>query len=802
MKKTLLLNPSSFLHPIRAIIRREGLALLALALSLMVCFKDWVHFSSKIFLSLDSTVLYYPITFWVHGHLAQGRLPFISDLLYNGAPVAATSMAGVLSPLFWILHSLLSGAVLYNSLFILPFVFYLSGSYFLGRELSLSTTASVLLAFLWAYNGRQMAQLDHQNVAWAHAFFPWAFLCLLRYHRQNSLFWLLLASFLWGLCLFSGHPQVVFLEGLFFLFWVLAYPQFTLKQRFQSFSGMAFGTFVFTAPLTLFTANLLSGEKWSDLDRFFHSWTPINFITLLFPWFFGKDQYDRTGADYWWQYQFVEMQIALSIAGIFFVLLFFFSHRPQRRWITVTALFGLTMALGKFFVIYPPVQSLPFFSFFRDPARYWFLITWVVGLGAAYAWDDWFESESLYRKGRNLSLGLFITAVIFVTFGWFLLNHGHAFIQSTASWFIQHCLLGDSLHTQTLSSYLERLPTKLTAISMNLNPLSPRVWAPLLLLSALIVTVLNRKHWTLSFQKGLLIALVFIDLMAFRMPLGDSFYSPADIPNPQIPTAQNRSLPLISRNNSPMPAQYGQYAFPNMNLIFQTAVLPFDANPSLSRYNTLLYQLGWFAWVYKDRDLFGFVHHPHLLSVLGVDQIVSDTPFTLPSKFETIQNHSPYVYRTPEALPKAYVVNRYQLVPWPQSIDKLEAFGFNPSQEALLESYPGFASFSKAISISQPEIRQWSETHLSLTAKTQEPSLLILQKTFLPGWHATVNGLPIQPLLCDLVLTAVPLTVGVNQVELSFSPLSLRLGFFLFFIFLLVFITSAGYSFLAPKFTE
>ena len=786
MRRIPLSNPNASAHPFRTFFRDEGPALLALSLSLAVCFKDW--FSSRFFLSLDTTAFYYPLTLLVHDHLLQGRLPFISDLFYNGAPLSA-SIAGLLSPVIWLVHGLGSGPFLLNILFVLPFAFYLFGAYFLGRELTLTPAASVLLALLWTYNGHQMAQLDHQNIAWAHSFFPWAFLCLLRFQAQNRPFWLLSAAFMWGLCLLSGHPQVVLMEGLFFLGWALFYPHSTLGRRIGSCLGMTLGTLLVTAPATLFTANFLPGEKWSAVDRFFHSWTPVNFITLLFPWCFGKDQYDRVGSDYWWQYQFVEMQVALSIVGLFFVLLFFFSKRTERRWIIVTALFGLAMALGKFFFVYSPIQSLPLFSFFRDPARYWFLMTWVLGIGAAFAWDDWFDRETLIQSGRKLSLGLLAAALSLVVLGWVLLNHGQTLVQNAASWFIRHYLLGDSLHTQSLSAYLDRLPSKIAAIGMNLNLLSPRVFVPILFLITLVLLVFNRKRWNIPFQKSLLIGLMFIDLMAFRMPLGNSFYSDADVPGPQIPAAQSRSLPLISQSNSPLPPQYGQYAFPDVNLISRSPVLPFYTSPDLGRYNTLLADLGWFAWVYRDRDLTGFTHHPRLLSVLGVDQIVSDTPFKLPRTFKTLQDHPPYVYRSPGVLPKALVVSQYQIIPWPQSINTLELPSFDPNRMALLESQPDFASSQTSASC-PPEIHQWDETHLSLTAQTSESSLLILQKTFLPGWHATVNGSAVQPLLCDLVLTAIPLKTGVNQVELTYSPLSLRLGFFLFFIFLGIFILS------------
>jgi hypothetical protein len=93
-------------------------------------------------------------------------------------------------------------------------------------------------------------------------------------------------------------------------------------------------------------------------------------MTLIFPWFFGRDRLDRYDSDYWWQYQFTEMQVAFSIVGLFFIVWFFLAKRSQRLWIGVTALFSLAMALGKFFAVYPFVQSLPIFSFFRDPARW------------------------------------------------------------------------------------------------------------------------------------------------------------------------------------------------------------------------------------------------------------------------------------------------------------------------------------------------------------------------------------------------------------------------------------------------
>ena len=750
---------------------------LILSASFLFCFKDWLpRFTSEIFLSLDSTVLYYPIYTWVHQHLIQDKLPLICDLAYHGAPVAAVSMAGVLSPVLWIFHLISSPVPMINLIFLAPFGIFIWGCYCLGRQLGLSASACLLLDFLWTYNGQRMAQLDHWNVAWACAFFPWAFWALLRYCSGRPFFWLMLSGLFWGLNLLSGHPQIFFLEGLFFLFWALFSPgPLSLAPRLLSLTGMTFIACLVASPLILFTGeNLFSGGfhfQWGETDRFFHSWTPLNFLTLVFPWFFGRDQFDRAGSTYWWQYQFVEMQVALSIAGLFFIILFFFYKNSQRRWIGLTALFGLAMALGKFFFLYSWVQSLPVFSWFRDPARYWHLVTWATGLGAAYAWDEWFSGEPLLRKGRKLALGLASFAFLLILTGWFILTFGRPLLESAAAWLTRHFLLGDSLHTQPLSAYLARLPEKLNAFSASLDFRNSAVLIPLLLFGMLLVTVWNRKNWNLDFQKGLLLALVFADLMIFRMPLGNVFYKPSDIPAPAYAAPQNRSLVMLYKNTSPLPPEYGEMAYPNMNLVSGRPNLVIDANPALPGYDNVLKELGWFSWVYKDRDPVGFSKNIDLLQELGIDQIVSDSPFSLPKPFKTIQDHYPYVYSLSDIFPKACVAAQHMKT---LAIDVKNV---------------------------KSKINTWDETSLSVTAKAGEtrlkdnngadylvqPDLLLLQKTYLPGWKAAINGMPTKVDRDSKVLISLSLRPGENHVTLRYEPLSLRFGFFLFFLFFGVF---------------
>jgi uncharacterized membrane protein YfhO len=123
-----------------------------------------------------------------------------------------------------------------------------------------------------------------------------------------------------------------------------------------------------------------------------------------------------------------------------------------------------------------------------------------------------------------------------------------------------------------------------------------------------------------------------------------------------------------------------------------------------------------------------------------------------------------------------------QVGAWPDSLEQAEKTGFNPFQTAIFDSNPGIPSTPPhpLLKMKEPEILRWEETRISLRADLDHPAFLLLQKTYLPGWKASVNGKPVKPLRCDFVLTAIPLSPGPNQVELSFEPASLRLGFFLF----------------------
>jgi hypothetical protein len=328
----------------------------------------------------------------------------------------------------------------------------------------------------------------------------------------------------------------------------------------------------------------------------------------------------------------------------------------------------------------------------------------------------------------------------------------------TASFFVSHFIAGDAEHTQPLSVYLDQVPVKLNILFFNLDLTQPRVFLSILFSCGLLTAVLTRKKWNINWLKMGLLLLILADLYSFRMPLGNAFYKPSDITPPQVPTPQNRTLTLLYNTPSPLPGQYGEMAYPNMNLMFNRPNLVFDANPIPGRYAEIWAKLGWFSWVYKDRDPLGFTHRVEDLRELGVDQVVSDMPLKLPAPFRTIQDRYPFVYFLPGDYPTAFMTPPLEVKPF--------EYAPNPRQPT-------------------PIIKQWEET--SLLIQTEGFGYLFLQKTFLPGWKAWVNGKTAYVFCCNKVLTGISFIEGPSLIRLKYEPTGLRLGFFLLFAFFGVF---------------
>lgn len=152
------------------------------------------------------------------------------------------------------------------------------------------------------------------------------------------------------------------------------------------------------------------------------------------------------------------------------------------------------------------------------------------------------------------------------------------------------------------------------------------------------------------------------------------------------------------------------------------------------------------------------------------------------SQFRLVFDGNVKVYENRDASPRAFVVHRAEMVS-----DRLEATarlkeeGFDPAEAAVIEGelskdQLAILAASPVSDASSAEITHYSDNKVELTARMDNPGLLVLSDTYYPGWKAYVDGkrVPVYP--TDLALRSVFVPAGEHEVKFVFSPGSFKLG--------------------------
>jgi hypothetical protein len=136
------------------------------------------------------------------------------------------------------------------------------------------------------------------------------------------------------------------------------------------------------------------------------------------------------------------------------------------------------------------------------------------------------------------------------------------------------------------------------------------------------------------------------------------------------------------------------------------------------------------------------------------------------------------IYKNPQALPRAWVVNQVTQVAEGdiEAVSThLSAADFNPAREAVIEG-------TLAGELGEPHIDDkvrfisYSPEHLFLEADIREPGLLVLSDVLYPGWQAYVDGEE-QPIIAtNLIMRGVYLSGGEHQIEFNFRPVMFYRG--------------------------
>lgn len=179
------------------------------------------------------------------------------------------------------------------------------------------------------------------------------------------------------------------------------------------------------------------------------------------------------------------------------------------------------------------------------------------------------------------------------------------------------------------------------------------------------------------------------------------------------------------------------------------------------------------------------------MGLLGVSDLMQDPTLKPLSLRVTYSGPDARVYANPDALPRAFLVDRQVVV-----ADESKALAwvgsarFAPSEAVVTERrLPGLsADAGAAPPAGRARIDTYERERVVATTTGDRKALLVLTDVYFPGWKATVDGKSADIERVDYLLRGVMVPAGTHTVEFSYQPASWRAGWIVSGLALLVLI--------------
>ncbi|MEC7584762.1 MAG: YfhO family protein [Planctomycetota bacterium] len=196
----------------------------------------------------------------------------------------------------------------------------------------------------------------------------------------------------------------------------------------------------------------------------------------------------------------------------------------------------------------------------------------------------------------------------------------------------------------------------------------------------------------------------------------------------------------------------------------------------------------------EDLAIKGYLHlslpdderlqHP-LLDLIGVRYLLATEPLQHAGDRVGPRLRGPggefFVYERPNALPRAFVVAEVRPLADDEAVlAAMLAPDFDPlrvawTTAAAFAGQPALEAAPRAMA-RRVQFADTRATRINLEVSAGPPSWLVLADTWLPGWHATVDGKEVSVLRVDHMLRAVPVPAEACSVRFVYRAPGLRTG--------------------------
>jgi hypothetical protein len=717
------------------------------------------------FLWEDIPEIYYPLVLYAVDSLKHFQFPFWTPYIFGGMPFFSDPQTTLFYPPFWLLFlaSLVTktSIITFTWYILLHILFMGFGTYFLSRDFGMQRISALFSAVAFMFCGFVSLHVMHTFI-YVVAWFPLAFLFLRRAYATGSIRDLLIAALLHGCSILGGYPQYSMHLVYFFFLWTIFEAVVNRKsgKRFLARLGVFFGLFAgiglalaAVQYLPSFELMAQSSREKMTLEQSVNgslSWQQI--ICFAAPKFFGWITGDpSTGSPFWAfpekSYLFWETAFFIGVTPLLLALRSIIDIRKNAVVIFFVLIAGVCflLAMGDNTPLYGIVFNIiPGFKTFRIPGRFLFGMSFslvmLAGLGLNRILAHDAAGEKTYRK-VILGVGGAIGALA-------LLFLAGAF--NSASQYFEHAVVIDNAkHAATVALIVTCIASGLIIVSLRAKSRMPAV---------VCMTILT-----------------FCELFAFgnRFGCGNSnpekYYARFDL--------------------SPFQQEYRQSKFRIQGRLFQgegkgEMLLPRNLGNvkhiplvegynqlNLQRYGRLIFEVNENA----GQKLFNVRYRkvPHKNQIERLDAV-------------------PRFYCSP-----FYIVRNDRQ----QVIDALNAPGFTPGRDIVLESEPGIPLDTINGTGGDIRIIKDESNRIELDISTRGNTLLSASEIYFSAWNAYIDGKKAPLLPANLAFRAIPLTAGTHRVVMAYESSAFVKGGIISLLALLVVLAGLVVAWKIPRFS-
>lgn len=631
--------------------------------------------------------------------------------------------------------------------------------FYLAQEFGIGRIGSLFAGVAYSFGGIFVMRIigGHPVMAFSIAWIPLVFLLFMRLLKKPGLFESVLLGATLAMQFLAGHVQFFFYTMVaLFLMW-LFYEIPKRKKLLVPLPYLAFAGIVFLSLIAVqllpFAEFLPHSERAGGMNTAAAagmSLPPVQLASLAVPELFGT----MLDGSYWGATNMYELCFYFGILPLFFGLLGLLLIRKNRNvlFLAVLALFSLLFSFGSYFFLFPALSSvIPFFNFFRVPARMMVFFVFSFALLAGFGLDNILARDKKFLKKIGLLLAILGIAALLCLAGAFVFKEK---IIDAGSKLAEQKLAGATTYSNiVLDTYGAKYLVE--KVFWHIIDNFVVITAVLLLAAAAFFAFIRTKITKQTLGLVLLFLLIF-DLFSFGMKY-------VTVKDPNDIYAKNAVIDFLTKDTS-------QFRVLALNKTIEQGIFYRYGLESIGGFDSFRLQsyldftkFDWMENCSLTRPAGECITNMTALSLLNTKYIVSTTEITghpeLVQALKTEVTRQPYgiTYKQP-----IYVYENIEVMP------------------RVYYKETNSADSQKGTSI--PEgITAEKYTPSEIILKTSKAGTIVLSEVYYPGWNVYIDGVKAEMIKEYGLLRAVNVDASEHTVRFVFEPTKYSIGYIVSF---------------------